>query len=46
MLRGVVAIGLIVAWFAFRKAGESQFVTESLSTIAVEPEADAAPIES
>ena len=46
VLSGVVAIGLIVAWFAFRKAGESQFVTESLSTIAVEPEADAAPVES
>ncbi|KJL32490.1 MFS transporter [Microbacterium azadirachtae] len=48
VLSGVVAVGLIVAWFAFRKAGESQFVTESLRTVAVEPEpeADAAPVES
>jgi inositol transporter-like SP family MFS transporter len=46
VLSGVVAVGLIVAWFAFRKAGESQFVTESLPTVAVEPEADAAPVES
>jgi len=47
VLSGVVAIGLVVAWFAFRRAGESQFVTESLPTVVVEAEAEAAaPIES